>query len=121
MPEFDERSCRRIAEAVRRVELAPRNDPGRPAGPRIVLPTRYAIVSEAIGARSGTTLGSGKATLQLVAATTSGGTTTYPYDDLPGADDVVVLSGASESIDVGRLIVVAVVDGYYSVVVDFCS
>lgn len=114
-------SARRIANAVRKVErMTPGTSPDR-THPRPLYASFFAVVSVAItaGNQTAKTLGSGKGTLQLIKATTSGGTTTYSYAAWPGLADVVILNGGA-TIAVGRLIQVKMIDGFFVVDVDYC-
>ena len=112
---FTEDAARRISRVVVEAERSPRGEAGRTNGPRILQPSKYAIVTTAIKARSGTTLGQGVVDLQLVTVNGSGVATYATMTTL-----LPCYSGASSTIAVGRLVQVKVIDGHLHVDVDYC-
>jgi hypothetical protein len=115
-------SARRVANAVRAVERMPRATTEGKSIPLIDLPCYYAIVTELIGAGdlSAKKLGSGKGKLQLIKPAMVSGVMTYPYVDWPGQEPVVILNGGPDTIAVGRLIQIKIINGYFNVDVDYC-
>ena len=113
---FDRDGARRIVRATREAERAPRGEVTPSGGPRGLSPTKYAKVTTAITAANGTTLGQGMISLQVASVSSSGVAT---YADL-GGSPFPCYSGASSPIAVNRLIIVAVIDGFFHVIVDYC-
>ncbi len=101
---FDERSARRIAQVVRDRERDPRKRPQRAATPSVVLPTRNAMTTSTITARSGSTKGTGTVTLYVDDATGTG-------NDVVLQAGVTVWNPYTASIASGTWVVVAIVDG----------
>jgi hypothetical protein len=115
MAGFNADGSRRVARATRRIEQTPRYRAAPPKGPRVLRPCKYAIVATAITAASGTTLGRGTGTLQLV---------TYAADDSATytsmGEVVPIYHGGTPGIASGRLIIVEPIDGRLNTIVDYC-
>jgi hypothetical protein len=115
MPKISQDGARRLSKVARRVEQTPRTRIKPPAPPRISTTAKYAIVTTAIGARSGSSPGKGVVDLQVV---------TYANDDTATYASMGVsvpcYHGGSPGIATGRLVIVDVIDGRYHVVVDYC-
>lgn len=112
---FTENAEDRIIDCVKDYERTPRNRIKRGEAPRIVQPVKYAKVTTAIKAGSSSGPGMGQGTLMLVSYG-SGGKATYSSTN----QSVPLYSGASTAIAAGRIVIVAIIDGRYSVLVDFC-
>lgn len=119
MAEFDERSVKRIVDAVHFVEGQPRNTVATGRGGLPAFTAKYAITSSTITAADPTAtpkkLGKGTATLQLVTYDSSGNAT-YAAMSYP---DVTVYTGGA-SIASGRLVQVKEIDGRWHIDVDYC-
>ncbi len=63
MPEFDDRSTKRIVEVVRYVEGQPRNTPPQVAGPAPLVMDTWGVTTTPITARLGNTPGTGSVQL----------------------------------------------------------
>ena len=113
---FDAASAKRIVRTTRERERSPKTIVNPPAPPRTLAPTKYAKVTQAITAASGTNLGAGRVSLQAVSVNPSGAPS---YADL-GLPPIPCFSGASTSIAAGRLVIIAVIDNRYHVISDFC-
>ena len=112
---FDPAGARKIIQVTRQAERVPKSAVVPSGPPRALAPTKYAIVTKQIGAAGTGKLGAGSVSLQAVAIDDSGAAT---YADL--GITIPCYSGASSPIAVGRVVIIAVIDGFYHVIVDFC-
>lgn len=118
MPQFSKKSAERVVEATRRTERTPRTRPKAPRTPRGVLPTCYALVTEAIGSadREANRLGKGKVKLARLAYDSADVCTYTTFDE-----EYPAYSGAASEVSAGRLVIVDFIAARLHVIVDFCD
>lgn len=115
MAGFSVNTAKRIAKSTRRVEQNPRNQIGRPLGPRYAVGGLLVKTTSTVGTHTvGTSLGSGTAVVQTIAHDGS-------YAPMKGSPVVTVFSmSSSATIASGLYVLVNLVNGRWVIDVVVC-